>query len=111
MTLPLEGVRVLAVEQYGAGPFGTQFLADQGAEVIKIENPNDGGDFARRIGPFFFTPDDSEFFHAYNRNKKSLTLDLSHEEGFQVFQDLVQTSEAVASNLRGDVPEKLGLTY
>ena len=60
MTLPLEGVRVLSVEQYGAGPFGTQFLADQGAEVIKIENPNDGGDFARRIGPFFFTPDDSE---------------------------------------------------
>ena len=111
MTFPLKGVRVLAVEQYGAGPFGTQFLADQGAEVIKIENPNDGGDFARRIGPFFFTPDDSEFFHAYNRNKKSLTLDLSREEGFQVFQDLVQTSDAVASNLRGDVPEKLGLTY
>ena len=79
MTLPLEGVRVLAVEQYGAGPFGTQFLADQGAEVIKIENPNDGGDFARRIGPFFFTPEDSEFFHAYNRNKKSLTLDLSQD--------------------------------
>ena len=85
MTLPLEGVRVLAVEQYGAGPFGTQFLADQGAEVIKIENPNDGGDFARRIGPFFFTPEDSEFFHAYNRNKKSLTLDLSREEGFKIF--------------------------
>ena len=48
--LPLEGVRVLAVEQYGAGPFGTMFLADQGAEVVKIENP-DGGDFARDIGP------------------------------------------------------------
>ena len=55
MTLPLEGVRVLAVEQYGAGPFGTQFLADQGAEVIKIENPNDGGDFAHRIRPFFYS--------------------------------------------------------
>ena len=111
MTLPLEGVRVLAVEQYGAGPFGTQFLADQGAEVVKIENPNDGGDFARNVGPFFFTPEHSEFFHAYNRNKKSLTLDLSQKEGLQVFQDLVKTSDAVASNLRGDVPEKLGLTY
>ena len=111
MTLPLEGVRVLAVEQYGAGPFGTQFLADQGAEVVKIENPNDGGDFARSVGPFFFTPEHSEFFHAYNRNKKSLTLDLSQKEGLQVFQDLVKTSDAVASNLRGDVPEKLGLTY
>lgn len=111
MTLPLDGVRVLAVEQYGAGPFGTQFLADQGAEVIKIENPNDGGDFARRVGPYFFTPEHSEFFHAYNRNKKSLTLDLSKPEGKAVFHDLCRTSDAVASNLRGDVPAKLGLTH
>ena len=51
--LPLAGVRVLAVEQYGAGPFGTMFLADQGAEVVKIENPV-GGDFARDIGPYWF---------------------------------------------------------
>ena len=111
MTLPLEGVRVLAVEQYGAGPFGTMFLADQGAEIIKIENPNTGGDFARDVGPFFFTPDDSEFFHAYNRNKKSLSLDLSQPEGMAVFHDLVKSTDAVASNLRGDVPDKLGLTY
>lgn len=111
MTLPLDGVRILAVEQYGAGPFGTQFLADQGAEVIKIENPNDGGDFARAIGPHFFTPEHSEFFHAYNRNKKSLTLDLSKREGKEVFHDLVKTADGVTSNLRGDVPDKLGLTY
>jgi crotonobetainyl-CoA:carnitine CoA-transferase CaiB-like acyl-CoA transferase len=104
-------VRVLAVEQYGAGPFGTMFLADQGAELIKIENPNAGGDFARGLGPYFFTPEDSEFFHAYNRNKKSLSLDLSRPEGMAVFHDLVPTADAVASNLRGDVPEKLGLTY
>jgi succinate--hydroxymethylglutarate CoA-transferase len=111
MPLPLAGVRVLAVEQYGAGPFGTMFLADQGAELIKIENPNTGGDFARKLGPYFFTPEDSEFFHAYNRNKKSLSLDLSQREGMAVFHDLVRTADAVASNLRGDVPEKLGLTY
>ena len=111
MSLPLEGVRILAVEQYGAGPFGTLFLADQGAEVIKIENPNTGGDFARDVGPYFFTPDDSEFFHAYNRNKKSLGLDLSTAAGMTVFHDLVKTADAVASNLRGDVPDKLGLTY
>jgi crotonobetainyl-CoA:carnitine CoA-transferase CaiB-like acyl-CoA transferase len=110
-TLPLAGVRILAVEQYGAGPFGTMFLADQGAEVIKIENPNAGGDFARSLGPYFFTPQDSEFFHAYNRNKKSLSLDLSRPEGMAVFHDLVRSADAVASNLRGDVPEKLGLTY
>ncbi|MFC1665776.1 CaiB/BaiF CoA transferase family protein, partial [Pseudomonadota bacterium] len=111
MVLPLANVRILAVEQYGAGPFGTQFLADQGAEVIKIENPNEGGDFARDIGPYFFTPEHSQFFHAYNRNKKSLTLDLSKPDGIAVFHDLVKTADAVASNLRGDVPEKLGLTY
>ena len=74
--LPLENVRVLAVEQYGAGPFGTMFLADQGAEVIKIENPRDGGDMARDVGPYFVGDRDSLFFHAFNRNKKSLTLDL-----------------------------------
>ena len=109
--LPLKGVRVLAVEQYGAGPFGTMFLADQGAEVIKIENPNDGGDMSRAVGPYFFAPGDSEFFHSFNRNKKSLTLDLSRPEGRAVLHDLVRNADALASNLRGDVPAKLGLVY
>jgi len=109
--LPLTGVRVLAVEQYGAGPFGTMFLADQGAEVIKIENPNDGGDMSRAVGPYFFEPGDSEFFASFNRNKKSLTLDLSTAEGRAVMHDLVRTADAVASNLRGDVPARLGLVY
>ncbi len=109
--LPLNGVRVLAVEQYGAGPFGTMFLADQGAEVIKIENPNDGGDMSRAVGPHFFAQGDSEFFHSFNRNKKSLTLDLSRPEGQAVLHDFVRTADALASNLRGDVPAKLGLTY
>ena len=109
--LPLQNVRILAVEQYGAGPFGTMFLADQGAEVIKIENPSDGGDMSRDVGPFFFEEHDSHFFHAFNRNKKSLTLDLSKPGGKGVLHDLVKTADALASNLRGDVPEKLGLTY
>ena len=110
MTLPLAGVRVLAVEQYGAGPFGTMFLADQGAEVIKIEPP-EGGDFARDVGPFHFAEHDSVFFHAFNRNKKSLTLDLRHPEGKAILHALAGTADALASNLRGDVPEKLGLTF
>jgi succinate---hydroxymethylglutarate CoA-transferase len=109
--LPLNGVRVLAVEQYGAGPFGTMFLADQGAEVIKIENPNDGGDMSRAVGPYFFAPGDSEFFHSFNRNKKSLTLDLGRPDGQAVLHDLARTADALASNLRGDVPAKLGLVY
>jgi crotonobetainyl-CoA:carnitine CoA-transferase CaiB-like acyl-CoA transferase len=109
--LPLYGVRVLAVEQYGAGPFGTMFLADQGAEVIKIENPNDGGDMSRGVGPHFLAPGDSEFFHSFNRNKKSLTLDLSRPEGQAVLRDLARSADALASNLRGDVPAKLRLEY
>ena len=111
MGLPLEGVRILAVEQYGAGPFGTQFLSDQGAEVIKIENPNGGGDYARNVGPHFFSEKQSQFFHSFNRNKKSLTLDISTPEGQAVFHDLVKTADAVTSNARGDVPAKLGLIY
>ena len=71
MTLPLEGVRVLAVEQYGAGPFGTQFQAVQGPEVNKIENPNDGGDFARRIGPFFLLRMIPNFFTPLTGTKKA----------------------------------------
>jgi len=109
--LPLNGVRVLAVEQYGAGPFGTMFLADQGAEVIKIENPTDGGDMSRAVGPHFFAPGDSQFFHTFNRNKKSLTLDLGRPEGQAVLRDLVRGADALASNLRGDVPARLGLVY
>jgi succinate---hydroxymethylglutarate CoA-transferase len=108
---PLNGVRVLAVEQYGAGPFGTMFLADQGAEVIKIENPLDGGDMSRAVGPYFFAPGDSQFFHSFNRNKKSITLDLARSEGQAVLHDLVRSADALASNLRGDVPAKLGLVY
>jgi succinate---hydroxymethylglutarate CoA-transferase len=108
---PLSGLRVLAVEQYGAGPFGTSYLADLGAEVIKIENHNDGGDVGRHVGPHFFGEDDSHFYQTFNRNKKSLTLDLKHPEGKAVFRKLVATADAVLDNLRGDLPVKLGLTY
>jgi crotonobetainyl-CoA:carnitine CoA-transferase CaiB-like acyl-CoA transferase len=111
MRLPLEGVRILAVEQYGAGPFGTQHLADLGAEVIKIENPADGGDIGRAVGPYFFAPGDSHFHEAFNRNKKSLTLDLKSAGGQAVFADLVKGADATFDNLRGDLPAKLGLTY
>jgi crotonobetainyl-CoA:carnitine CoA-transferase CaiB-like acyl-CoA transferase len=111
MRPPLEGVRVLAFEQYGAGPFGTLYLADLGAEVIKIENPRDGGDMSRAVGPHFFAPGDSQFFHTFNRNKRSLTLDLAAPEARAVLHDLVRSADAIACNLRGDVPRKLGLTH
>jgi crotonobetainyl-CoA:carnitine CoA-transferase CaiB-like acyl-CoA transferase len=109
--LPLSGLRVIAVEQYGAGPFGTSYLADLGAEVIKIENHKDGGDVGRHVGPHFFGEADSHFYQTFNRNKKSFTLDLKHREGQAVFHALVASADAVLDNLRGDLPAKLGLTY
>ena len=111
MSLPLQGMRILAIEQYGAGPFSTQHLADLGAEVIKIENPHDGGDVGRAVGPHYFGPGDSHFYQAFNRNKKSIRLDLKQEAGREVLHKLVEHADAVFNNLRGDLPAKLGLTY
>ncbi|MBW6506717.1 MAG: CoA transferase [Rhodobacteraceae bacterium] len=111
----LTGVRILAVELYGAGPFGTQALADLGAEVIKIENPREGGDVTRSLGPYFNDgmgkTAESLFFQAINRNKRSVALDLATPEGHAAFLALARGADAVACNLRGDVPAKLGLTY
>jgi len=107
---PLEGLRILAVEVYGAGPFGSAHLADLGAEVIKIE-PLQEGDVSRGVGPHFLGEGDSHFFQSLNRNKKSLALDLKHPRGREVFLRLVGTADGLMSNLRGDQPEKLGYDY
>lgn len=107
---PLEDVRIIALEQYGAGPFGSLHLADLGAEIIKIEDPSTGGDVGRYVPPFA-EGEDSLFFETFNRNKRSIALDLSTAAGRQVFEDLVRVSDAVYSNLRGDVPAKIGIRY
>ena len=110
----LAGVRVLAVEQYGAGPFGTQLLGHLGAEIVKIEHP-DGGDVARSVGPQFREdlPETarSVFFQGLNRDKRSVSLNLAHEEGRRILLRLAQDADAVVSNLRGDVGRRLGLTF
>jgi len=106
----LEGLRIVTVSQFGAGPFGTQLLADLGAEVIKVEDPGVGGDVARHVGPFA-GENDSLYFQSFNRGKKSLTLDLTRAEGRAVLRDLARVSHAVYNNLRGDLPARLGLTY
>lgn len=108
--LPLQGLRILAVEQYGAGPYGSMHLADLGAEVIKIESPP-GGDVSRATGPYFLGEGDSLFFQTFNLNKRSLRLDLKAAEGREVFAKLVASADAVLNNLRGDQPAKLGLDY
>ena len=107
---PLENVRILAVSQFGAGPFGTQVLADLGAEIIKVEDPDVGGDVSRYVPPYL-AEQDSLYFQSFNRGKKSVTINLRHPDGQAVFRDLVRVSDAVFNNVRGDQPDKLGLTY
>lgn len=106
---PLEGIRILTVENFGAGPYGTMFLAGLGAEVIKIENAAAGGDASRHVGPRFLGEDDSEYFQCLNLWKKSVSLDLTKD--IAKFHSLVRGADAVVNNLRGDVPAKLGLDY
>ncbi len=110
-TLPLAGIRVLTFENFGAGPYGSMYLADLGAEVIKIESRDQGGDATRGMGPFFLGEHDSHFFQTFNLNKKSVTLNLKHPAGQEAFRRLVRTADVVMNNLRGDQPAKLGLDY
>ncbi|MDA0677460.1 MAG: CoA transferase [Chloroflexi bacterium] len=107
---PLNGIRIIAISQFGAGPFATMMLADLGAEVIKIEDPSSGGDIARYVPPTA-TDSDSLYFQSLNRGKKSITLNLRSESGHDIFRQLVAKSDAVFNNLRGDLPDRLGLTY
>lgn len=106
---PLEGLRIITVEQFGAGPYGTMFLAGLGAEVTKVENADTGGDTSRHVGPYFLGEDDSVYFQSLNLWKKSVSLDLKKERA--AFQALAKDADAVVNNLRGDVPAKLGLDY
>jgi len=108
---PLQGVRIVSVEQFGAAPYGTMLLADLGAEVIKIENAAIGGDPARKTGPYFLGENDSEYYQAFNINKKSVAIDLRSAEGKAALGQLVATADALVNNLRGDLPAKMGLDY
>ena len=103
-------MRIVAIEQYAAGPFGSVQLADLGADVIKIEDPETGGDIGRYVPPLQ-EGEDSLFFETFNRNKRSISLDLRSPGGRAVFEDLVRVSDVVYSNLRGDVPARLRITY
>ena len=107
---PLEGIRVLTLEQFGAGPYGTMFLAELGAEVIKIESPQ-GGDPSRQVGPYRLGTDDSEYFQAWNLGKKSVTLDMKSVDGRRQFEALVKGADCVVNNMRGTQPVKLGIDY
>jgi crotonobetainyl-CoA:carnitine CoA-transferase CaiB-like acyl-CoA transferase len=111
MNPPLKGLKILSIEQYGAGPYGTMLLADLGAEVIKIEAPSLGGDVSRAVGPYMLGEGDSQFFQTFSRGKKSCALEIKSPEGRAQFEAMVAEADAVANNLRGDQPAKMGITY
>ena len=106
---PLAGIRVLDFTRVLAGPYITMVLADLGAEVIKIENP-DGGDDTRQYRP----PEaggESFYFLAVNRHKKSVGVNLTTDEGREVLKDLARQSDILVQNFRPDVMERYGLDY
>jgi len=108
----LDGVRIVDLTQMLAGPFCTMLLADQGAEVIKVE-PLDG-DHTRIIGPYHVDDKLKAFggyFASVNRNKKSIAIDLKKPEGRELVMKLCEGADAVVENYRGGVMDRLGLSY
>jgi crotonobetainyl-CoA:carnitine CoA-transferase CaiB-like acyl-CoA transferase len=105
----LEGVRVVDFTQFEAGPSCTEALAWLGAEVVKIENPKTG-DPGRRQRPG--QPDDDPwYFHQFNANKKSITLDLKSPRGLEIVKDLLKKADVTVENMAPGTIERLGLGY
>ncbi|MFQ5840104.1 MAG: CaiB/BaiF CoA transferase family protein [Candidatus Methylomirabilales bacterium] len=106
---PLEGLKVVDLSRILAGPFCTMILADMGAEVIKVENP-EGGDDTRGWGPPFLDGE-SGYYLSINRNKKSLTLNLKAPRGKESLTDLIRQADVLTENFRPGTMEKLGFGY
>jgi crotonobetainyl-CoA:carnitine CoA-transferase CaiB-like acyl-CoA transferase len=106
--LPLDGVRVLDLSRLLPGPYATLVLADLGADVVKVEDPQ-GGDSVRWMPPL--AGEQSGFFHALNRNKRSLRLDLRHPEGAAAFRRLARRFDVVVESFRPGVMDRLGVGY
>jgi crotonobetainyl-CoA:carnitine CoA-transferase CaiB-like acyl-CoA transferase len=107
--LPLTDVRVVDFSRVLAGPLATMILGDLGADVIKVERP-DGGDDTRGWGPPF-VGDDAAYFLALNRNKRSVVLDLTTEEGAATARALAQTADVVVENFRAGLMARFGLDH
>ena len=108
MSFPLAGVRILELGQIIAGTYGSQVLADLGAEVIKVEAP--GGDLGRNpsVAPYRGL---SGLFLTLNRNKQSVVINLKTEAGRNVFYDLVKVADVVVDNFRPGVLARLKIDY
>ncbi len=109
MKKPLEGVTVLDVTQSVAGPYCTMLLGDLGADVTKIERP-EAGDDTRSWGPPYWN-EESTTFLSLNRNKRSIALDMKHEEGQRIMWDLVRRADVLVQNLRTGILERMGFGY
>ena len=109
MAGPLDGIRILDLTRVLAGPFSSMTLGDLGAEIIKIENPR-GGDDTRQWGPPFIAGE-SAYFLSLNRNKKSITVDLSTPEGRSIVYELAEKCDVLIENFRPGVTQKLQLDY
>jgi alpha-methylacyl-CoA racemase len=107
-TGPLQGIRILDLTRLLPGPLGTMLMADMGAEVIKIEDPN-APDYVRVFPPF--VGGESVNYLAYNRSKKSMFLDYKSEEGRKIFFELVKTADVVVEQFRPNYLDKIGLGY
>lgn len=105
----LEGVKILDLTRLLPGGYSTQLLADMGAEVVKIEDL-DQGDYIRQMGPPV-AGGDGAYFYGLNRNKKSVRIDLKQEEGRQAFKRLVESFDILVEGFRPGVMDKLGLGY
>jgi crotonobetainyl-CoA:carnitine CoA-transferase CaiB-like acyl-CoA transferase len=110
MIPPLDGVTILGVTEYGAGPFACTLLAGLGARIVKIEAPARGGDSGRGIPPLA-VDGDSPFFQQANLGSQSVCLDLAAPAGRAAFERLVARADGLLTNLRPAAVEKLGLTY
>ena len=108
MSRILEGIRVLDMTRYIAGPYCGMLLADAGAEVIKIEKIS-GGDETRQLGPW--KDGVSLYFPAYNRNKKSVAINFRSKEGIELIKQLIAQSDVLLQNFRAGTMEKMGLSY
>ena len=104
---PLDGIRVLDLSSFLAGPYATALLGDLGAEVIKVEPP--AGDLGRQWSPFL--DGEGRFFQAWNRNKRSIALDLAQPAARDVLFELVRRADILVENYRSGVAAKLGIGY
>src|ERR1700760_2058066 len=107
MSLSLQGIRVLELARFQAGPRGGMILSDLGAEVIKIERI--GGEETRRHAPM--VRGQSIYFTVYNRGKKSICVDLRNARGKEIFADLVKTADIVLENFRPGTMKAMGFEY